>query len=54
MVASGISIEDVRKAIIQGSKTRQTDGLLACFRYYCVAYKIIGQETYKIKTVYLR
>ena len=54
MIASGISIEDLKKAITQGSKTKQTDGFLACYIYYCVAYKIIGEKIYKIKTVYLR
>ena len=54
MIAMGISIEDVKKAISRGSKTRQTDGFLSCYTYYCVAYKIIGDNIYKIKTVYLR
>lgn len=53
-IALGISIDDVKKAINQGSKTKQTEGLLACYAYYCVAYKIIGDKFYKIKTVYLR
>ena len=54
MIGLGISIEDVKKAIAIGSKTKQTDGLLACYAYYCVAYKIIAPKKYKIKTVYLR
>ncbi len=54
MIYLGIDIKDVKKAIAQGSKTRQTDGYLACYAYYCVAYKIIGEKVYKIKTVYLR
>ena len=54
MIALGISVEDVKTAIIRGSKTKQTDGLLGCYAYYCVAYKIISDKIYKIKTVYLR
>lgn len=54
MIALGISTEDVKKAVKYGSKTKQTDGFLACYAYYCVAYKIIGNKIYKIKTVYIR
>ena len=54
MIALGISINDVKKAITEGSKTMQTDGLLACYAYYCVAYKVVGEKYHKIKTVYLR
>ncbi len=54
MINLGIDIENVKKAISEGSKTKQTEGFLACYAYYCVAYKIIGKEAYKIKTVYLR
>jgi len=54
MVVLGISLGDVRKAIAYGSKTKQTDGLLACYTYYCIAYKVIGEKVYKIKTAYLR
>lgn len=54
MIVLGISIDDVKKAISEGSKIRQTDGFLSCYAYYCVAYKIIDNEIYKIKTVYIR
>lgn len=54
MIALGISIDEVKRAINEGSKTKQTEGFLACYSYYCVAYKIIGEKVYKIKTVYLR
>lgn len=54
MIALGIDVEAVKKAIKQGSKTKQTDGFLGCYAYYCVAYKIIGDKIYKIKTVYIR
>ena len=54
MILLGINTLYIKKAINQGSKTRQTDGFLACYTYYCVAYKILNDKTYKIKTVYLR
>ncbi|MBI2673232.1 hypothetical protein HYX19_03160 [Candidatus Woesearchaeota archaeon] len=54
MIALCINDEDIKKAITQGSKTKQTDSFLACYAYYCVAYKIIGEKIYKIKTVYMR
>ncbi|MFA4887800.1 MAG: hypothetical protein WC595_06325 [Candidatus Nanoarchaeia archaeon] len=49
----GINEEDVAKAIRRGSKTKQTEGFLTCYTYYCVAYIQIGFDDYKIKTVYL-
>jgi hypothetical protein len=54
MIALGISIDDVKKAILRGSKTRQTEGFLACYTYYCVAYRVLGEKVYKVKTVYIR
>ncbi len=54
MSGLGITIENIKKAIIFGSKTQQTEGLLSYYSYYCVAYRIIGKNTYKIKTVYIR
>jgi len=54
MIVHGLTLDDVGRAITQGSKTRQTDGLLACYAYYCVAYRVVGKNTYKIKTVYVR
>ena len=54
MAGLGINIENVKKAIIYGSKTKQTDSFLSCYSYYCVAYKILEKRTYKIKTVFIR
>lgn len=54
MIACGISIDDIERAIAHGSKTKQTEGFLSCYLYYCIAYRIIGKNIYKIKTVYLR
>jgi len=47
----GISKEQIKVAIKRGSKYNQTDGLLAVYTYFAVAYKKIGDDTYKIKTV---
>ncbi|MBW3002498.1 hypothetical protein KY338_05060 [Candidatus Woesearchaeota archaeon] len=46
--------ELIKEAIKKGSKIKQTDGLLAVYGYIEVAYKKIGPDTYKIKTVKLR
>ena len=37
----------------KGAKIRQTDGYLASYEYIKVAYKIIGEDYYKIKTVFI-
>jgi len=52
MYKEGITEDMVKEAIGKGSKYKQTDGLLAVYKYYCVAYKRIGKSIYKIKTVY--
>ncbi|MBI2148226.1 hypothetical protein HYU23_00955 [Candidatus Woesearchaeota archaeon] len=54
MIGFGIEVGDVRKAILYGSKSKQTDGFLSCYKYYCVAYKMLNKKVYKIKTVYIR
>ena len=53
MVWFGISEEQIKKAIQRGSKFKQTEGYLASYSYIRVAYKKIGENTYKIKTVYI-
>ena len=52
MVIHGISAEQIKKAIMQGAKFDQTDGLLSKYSYIRVAYKKRG-DVYKIKTVYV-
>ena len=47
----GISKEQIKEAIKRGSKFRQTEGLLAKYSYFAVAYRKIGDDIYKIKTV---
>ena len=47
----GISKQQIKEAIKRGSKFRQTEGLLARYTYFAVAYRKIGDNTYKIKTV---
>ena len=52
MDALGITKNQIRLAIKRGSKYKQTDGFLAKYSYYSVAYKIRGDK-YIIKTVYI-
>lgn len=53
MVMLGISKEQIKIAIERGSKVNQTDGFLASYGYLKVAYKKIGENYYKIKTVFI-
>lgn len=54
MEARAINKEQIKEAIKRGSKIRQTNGLLAVYGYIEIAYKKIGPDCYKIKTVKLR
>lgn len=54
MAEHAITKEMVKEAIERGSKIRQTDGLLATYTYFQVAYKVVQKEVYKIKTVMVR
>ena len=51
MFERGIEEDFIIRAIIQGAKVRQTEGFLATYGYLRVAYKILNDGTYKIKTV---
>ena len=53
MLWLGITEEQIKKAITQGAKFKQTDGYLAKYTYITVAYKKIGENYYKIKTVFV-
>lgn len=53
MAEHAITREQVKEAIRKGAKVQQTDGYLASFTYIKVAYKKIGEEMYKIKTVFV-
>ena len=53
MYEEGITEDMIKEAIKKGSKFKQTDGFLAVYKYYSVAYKTIGKDIYKIKTVYI-
>lgn len=53
MVAHGITKEQVKTAILQGAKVVQTEGYLASYTYIKVAYRKIGPNMYKIKTVFI-
>ncbi len=48
-----ISKEMVKEAIKRGSKFRQTYGFLSRYKFFSVAYTVIGKNIYKIKTVYI-
>jgi len=51
MFERGIDEEQIKIAIQRGAKFRQTDGFLAAYTYIRIAYKKIGNDVYKIKTV---
>ncbi len=51
MTERGIEEEQIKITIQRGSKTRQTEGYLAIYTYLAVAYKILPDGRYKIKTV---
>ncbi len=51
MHIEGIDKEQIITAIRRGAKTKQTGGFLTVYTYIRVAYKIIGKDTYLIKTV---
>ncbi len=51
MDMEGIDEEQVKLALKRGSISRQTDGYLASYTYFTVAYKKRG-EVYRVKTVF--
>lgn len=53
MCEYAVTKEMVKEAIQKGSKFRQTDGILSKYKCCSVAYRIIGKNIYKIKTVYI-
>ena len=53
MEAFNFSPNDIKIAIKRGSITKQTNGFLACYTYYGVAYKILWDKAYKVKTVFI-
>lgn len=54
MAEKAIDKEQIAQAIQRGSKFRQTEGLLAAYRDIEVAYRVLGKNAYKIKTVKIR
>ncbi len=52
MHIEGLPVQQVIEALERGSKYQQTDGFLAVYSYYSVAYKKIGSR-YLIKTVFI-
>ena len=53
MADKAISKYMVIEAIQKGAKVKQTQGYLASYGYIKVAYKIVGKDLYKIKTVFV-
>jgi len=51
MTTRGIDEEQIKRVIKYGSKIKQTDGYKAVYTYISVAYKILTDGRYKIKTV---
>ncbi len=54
MIMLGINKEQIKRAIQFGAKTKQTEGYLASYAYLKVAYRQIGDNCYKIKTVFVK
>ena len=52
MDLEGIDEEQIKMAIQRGSVSRQTNGYIASYTYFSVAYKKKG-DVYRIKTVFV-
>ncbi|MEK6853457.1 MAG: hypothetical protein AABX64_02125 [Nanoarchaeota archaeon] len=52
MHIEGVSVQQILEALERGSKYQQTDGFLAVYSYYSVAYKKISSK-FLIKTVFI-
>ncbi|MBU0460413.1 MAG: DUF4258 domain-containing protein [Nanoarchaeota archaeon] len=52
MAERGITKEQVEIALKRGNKFKQTDGILAKYSYFAIAYKVVRNK-YIIKTVYV-
>ena len=50
MIERGVTKDMVERALTRGSKTRQTEGLLAVYAYVRVAYSV-RKDTYVVNTV---
>lgn len=53
MAQKAITVEQIKRVIVQGAKIKQTDGLLAIYADIEVAYKI-RSDKYIVKTVKIR
>ena len=54
MSEKGITVGMIKEAISKGAVVRQTEGYLVTYTYFGVAYKIIKQGVYKVKTVMVK
>lgn len=53
-ILQGITTDELKRCIKRGGKVRQTDGLLASYTYFKVAYKKLSDDVYFIKTIYTK
>ena len=53
MAEKAISLDMVREAIQRGAKIKQTGGYLASYGHLKVAYKVLRDGVYKVKTVFI-
>jgi hypothetical protein len=54
MDCKGISLEQVKKAIKFGARTKQTDGYESHYTYYSVCWKKIRLEFILVKTIKIK
>jgi len=54
MAEHAISREKIKEVIQKGAKVRQTEGLLSTYGCIAIAYKILPDGRYKIKTVIVK
>ena len=50
----GVSDSEIRKAIRQGARVKQRDGMLAVYGDIMVAYVKESKNVYRIKTIMIR
>lgn len=51
MFERGIDEDQIKRTIKLGAKTKQKEGYLTVYTYLGAAYKKLGENVYKIKTV---
>ena len=54
MIARGLTLDQIKRAIRMGATIKQTDGYESSYTYYSVCWKKIGDDLYKIKTIKIK